>query len=942
VPVEQNFSSRESDIIACLINRLSYKAIAKILKMSPKTVDAHIRNILAKSEYSSKEQLIDALKQKLVFGNFEKRYAELTNYNKSNTENTLVKKMSFSQKTILKAIAIVILLLGTLVFFEKNLDRSIKVNLNKPVISDKYFINREDILQKMTSCLKRRNKINIVALVGHGGAGKTTIARKYLELLSNDFVGEINAESIASIKKSFEELGQVLADSPKSKEDLKYIWNIQNEEERYRQLIYFVRSRLKKFSGWSLILDNVENIGLLREFYPYNYRVWGKGNIILTTRNNDIKNVNYIENLSVIPVEELSEQEKSLLFFKILQNSESSESTFADNLLKHLPNFPLDVSAAAHYIKNVGIDFEEYLRRMNEMSEEFLKLNQKLMLEYNSYDKTRYGIITSIFKNIISENANCAETILLICFLDSQNIPLKLLNKMKHSSITDTVVCQLKRYALIKQEKNRISINGSIQKIGLNYCINLMNYKERMNFMKKVISLLTPYKHANVAYKRPSRLIPHLKACLNNLSKLDLKETDKAKIDLFLTLGEIYKNKEQASYESLFYFDQALEINSACNYLDDMTVADVMLTAGEAAVYSNFNDKAMKYLQKSFIARKYNKLYALKFAYNYNLLGMLYMRKGNFRKAEEQFNNALKILDSTDNNNEESRLIFGKVYKHKAINICMHQINKKGMTDAVQIMSCAANILSQKSMSDDLSEFARKKELAEVKIHLAGFYNGIMDYISAKKMTDEAEILLNELSSQEDSDCFRSRGILLMEQGHTCLRMNNLELSKEKFQKAKILHDKIRIGDYIPRLRMQEAEVLIRLGDLDQAYENCKDLFAMSDKDRNDLNLLFFNTCHYNAAVIKYNQSDFARAEKHFKDFFSVMKIFCKNFLDKPIYENLLKEEVFSANTGDFPSYFEKSLKIFKAVCLTGSEFITDYIEVNYQVCIAKEKTKRS
>jgi ABC-type oligopeptide transport system ATPase subunit len=415
--------------------------------MSPKTVDTHIRNILAKSEYSSKELLINALKQEVVFDDFEKRYVELTGSNKSNTANTPIEKFGFNSKTVLKAAAALILPFILLIFFGRKTDRSMKINLNRPIVSDKYFINRENVMQKMSSRLKDKNGINMVVLIGHSGAGKTTIARKYLESLPNDFAGEINAENIDSIRRSFEELAQAFADSPQAKEDLKYISNIQNEQERYRQLIYFVRAGLKKLSAWSLILDNVENISLLKEFYPYDSRVWGNGNIILTSRNSDIKNVNYLDNLSVIPIEELSEQEKSLLFFKILQDSEVSENIFADDLLKHLPNFPLDVSAAAYYIKNVGIDFEEYLRRMNEMSDEFLKLNQKLMLEYNSYDKSRYGIITSIFKNIVLENADCAETILLICFLDSQNIPLKLLNEMMSSPL---FLYQVYRQRLIK------------------------------------------------------------------------------------------------------------------------------------------------------------------------------------------------------------------------------------------------------------------------------------------------------------------------------------------------------------------------------------------------------------------------------------------------------------------------------------------------------------
>ncbi|NRB11381.1 MAG: helix-turn-helix transcriptional regulator [Rickettsiaceae bacterium] len=54
-----NFTYREIDVIACLVNQRAEKKVAAILSVSPKTVNAHVRNIMIKLSCNSKEDIID-------------------------------------------------------------------------------------------------------------------------------------------------------------------------------------------------------------------------------------------------------------------------------------------------------------------------------------------------------------------------------------------------------------------------------------------------------------------------------------------------------------------------------------------------------------------------------------------------------------------------------------------------------------------------------------------------------------------------------------------------------------------------------------------------------------------------------------------------------------------------------------------------------------------
>lgn len=60
---DKNFTIREIDIIACLVNNRGEKKIAALLSISPRTVSAHVRNIMQKLACSSREGIIDFIEK---------------------------------------------------------------------------------------------------------------------------------------------------------------------------------------------------------------------------------------------------------------------------------------------------------------------------------------------------------------------------------------------------------------------------------------------------------------------------------------------------------------------------------------------------------------------------------------------------------------------------------------------------------------------------------------------------------------------------------------------------------------------------------------------------------------------------------------------------------------------------------------------------------------
>jgi hypothetical protein len=131
---------------------------------------------------------------------------------------------------------------------------------------------------------------------------------------------------------------------------------------------------------------------------------------------------------------------------------------------------------------------------------------------------------------------------------------------------------------------------------------------------------------------------------------------------------------------------------------------------------------------------------------------------------------------------------------------------------------------------------------------------------------------------------------------------------------------------------MHEAESLIRLNRLPEAWNACESMLATKNRERNSYCDLFFNTCYYHAAVIKYKQNDLKSAADYFAKFFASMKLLCKNILSPEKYDELIKQNAFAENLLDLKTFFENSLRIFEVIYWKDYEFTKYYVEENLKL----------
>ena len=469
-------------------------------------------------------------------------------------------------------LGIAILSIGFLIIKAKYNNRNSKLSPSQneqisPEKSLKTFIRSDLIIPKKSVLLDRfkvlnqikdkfnaqSEEIQTIALVGIGGIGKTTLARQYAQSQTLPVIWEINAETKESLVVSLENLADAISKTEEERKKLTGLQSIKNSTEKEEKIIRYVKEYLRLQQNWLLIYDNVENFADIYKYFPHDSAIWGKGKIILTTRNSTIQNnkdVNY-----TIYVDELTDDEKLNLFLQIIQKKTTSQTISEEdikNFLKEIPSFPLDISIAAYYIKSTNISFDDYLNRLKYHCNNFSYIQKSLLKEAGDYQKTRYEIITLSLKKLIETHSDFSDLLLFLSLLDSNNIPRELLSNYKSKGIVDSFIYNLNKYSLITSETSNsslgvsFSIHRSTQEICLKYITDILLIKDQYNFLNSICNFLVNYVYKiieNEDIELIKILFPHYKVFLMHENIIDVDK----KIDMNINLAALKKLYRQAN-----------------------------------------------------------------------------------------------------------------------------------------------------------------------------------------------------------------------------------------------------------------------------------------------------------------------------------------------------------------------------------------------------------
>ena len=464
---------------------------------------------------------------------------------------------------------------------------------------------RSEIYKTIDEKLNTGSGIQTVALVGAGGAGKTTIARTYLSEQSASLIWEIKAESKTSFLGSFVNLAYALATNQEDGDHLNLIEKIDNAKVRRKKILLFVQSKLRKCKNWYLLFDNIGSFEEIKYHFPYESKTWGDGKVIITSRNNNLQNSCFLENDKIIRIHHLTEVEKLALLKKIIGKKKYEKDKIEEliSFVENIPPYPLDISIAGNYITESKISLKKYLEYMHISSEEFLASQERILCDIGNYRKTRHAIVLLSIDRILKCNQDFKDLLLLISLLNSQDIPRELLEKVKSPIVVDTFIHELNKHSLVElpsaksNDFRKFSIHKRIQQIALSHLerrFTVKHFREPVRKLSSSINGATLHAIENEDIAKIRQLRGHFQELLKH--KKVLSDADLAGLTEKLGKIYIYINKFKRAKTVLL---ESLSIHKRLFGANHIKTASVLTNLGEVYLHMGQAGKAIETIKNS-------------------------------------------------------------------------------------------------------------------------------------------------------------------------------------------------------------------------------------------------------------------------------------------------------------------------------------------------------
>ena len=288
--------------------------------------------------------------------------------------------------------------------------------LTVPSPRNPFFTGREDILTRLATTLCTDRAIALTqpqAVSGLGGVGKTQLAAEYAYRFQDRYQAILwaGADSHEGLVTAYMQFAAAL-DLP------------EQTERDQNQVVTAVQRWLRGHRDWLLILDNVEDLGLLGAFLPPSYQ----GHVLLTTR------MHVTEPVALsLELESLSDEEGALLLLRrtkrlalnaLLDATTAEERLQALAISRTLGGLPLALDQAGAYILETGCALSDYLPLYERGRAALLSRRGSIPAEHPQSVATTFSLA---IERAQQKNPAAVELLKLCSFLAPDEIPEALL-----------------------------------------------------------------------------------------------------------------------------------------------------------------------------------------------------------------------------------------------------------------------------------------------------------------------------------------------------------------------------------------------------------------------------------------------------------------------------------------------------------------------------------
>ena len=591
-----------------------------------------------------------------------------------------------------------------------------------PFSRNPFFTGRKEVLRNLRALLTQNQKpaLNrIQAICGLGGIGKTQTAVEYAYRYRNSYDAAFwtRADSPEALFSGFARIARLLNLS-------------KAEDDDENRLVKFVMSWLEKTSGWLLILDNLDNPSVAKNFLPPN----PSGHILVTSR------AQALQELTIPHPIELTEMSPSEAIQFLLQRTDrettlQEEKNAASELARELAFLPLALEQAAAFVVDTKVRFQDYVASYRQHRIEILRESRPLIGQYDESITTTWEIN---FQKVGDTSGEAADLLRLSAFLHSDKIPFVLAGKiLKNTNVNPLVLSMelrpLIRYSLIRLDPNSqsYSIHPLVQEV-LKHKIGQTACRE---WAERTIQLVSEnfLEQDSLNWEHCDQILPHAEACSKLIKDYELGSREAA--ELLKKLG-FYLHEKARFGEAATRYEQALLISGSLSASSRADIGRLELQLGDSYRRQLSDlDSALRHMSKGIELCYPEKQLApasTEAARDYRKLGDLFRVRCEYSdamscysKAEEVLNCAQEII--TEKENIRIKNERGKLYSSFA-----HFFTRVGGDDDLAFIYAEESLRLQQETEDQFEISQSLRALANVHLAQRDFENAAMRFTDAR------------------------------------------------------------------------------------------------------------------------------------------------------------------------------------------------------------------
>lgn len=472
-----------------------------------------------------------------------------------------------------------------------------------PLRRNAYFTGRDELLDTLHNSWRMPGEgwLAIQALTGLGGAGKTQLAVEYAYRYQQEYQAVLWAR----------------ADSPENLASdgvaIAHTLRLPERHDRNQEIVLSAFKRwLQRHPNWLLILDNVNDLALVNDFLPVQYR----GHVLLTTRIQATGAVS--PSLSVPPLEVPEGARFLLRRARLLPRVESGNVSDlpqfqqAQEIVRMLEGLPLALDQAGAYIEELGESLEGYRHLFQRRSADLLNYRGQAAADHPTSVSATFALA---FEQIQQLSQPAANLLRLCTFLHPAAIPERLLldeitSTGQQASLflniadeaeLNVALGALFQFSLIRRDPavRSLSVHRLVQAI----IGEMMDEWERRSWAARAITLVShawPERGA-AGWERCQTYLPHALVCADLLARWDLSSEDA--LHLLNEVGA-YLSESAAYREAERLLLQALALSERLHGAEDPATASVLQDLGWLAHRRGQEAQAEERYQRALAVRE--------------------------------------------------------------------------------------------------------------------------------------------------------------------------------------------------------------------------------------------------------------------------------------------------------------------------------------------------